>query len=202
MYKRKGNEYLPGSERGAVSTGGRTWHGSNGVGLVAYNPHMEKYQIFYLQDQAVPGHHLGIVYADDDFLLFSYGYHPELPNVSRALEVYSLKHHRFARIHAVATSDAKFGTFSMDRLKQVNPKAAPPSIEWNDRWYARQNYVELSEAGLCRPDLVELRDGIFRLSYHTGWNIEEFATVLKLKKIDLASEFEKISSDKPDASNG
>ena len=190
MYKSKDNEYLPGGARQTVSIGGQTWYGSNGVGLVAYDSNTEEYQIFYLQDKAVRGHHLDIVYADNDFVLFSYGYHKELPDIKAALEVYSLKCRRFARIDEVSTKGAKFGAFSMDTLKRVNAKANPPSMGWNDLGYARHNFLELSEAGLFRPDSVKLENGIFRLSYHTGYNIEEFVTVLKFKKNDLVNAFE------------
>jgi hypothetical protein len=196
MYKRKGTEYLPGDERGAVSVGGKTWHGSNGVGLVAYDPHMRRYQIYYFQDQAIPGHHLDIVYADEDFIFFTYGYHRDLPDIRPSLEVYSLKHQRFACLAAVSTLNAKLGRFSMKTLEATNPKMIPPSMGWDDSSHADKKSIELSDAGLFRPDSVVLDGEIFSLRYHTGWGIEEFLTVLQFKKVDLLKELDRVTSNK------
>ncbi len=121
MYRRKGTEYLPGAERGAVSVGGRTWHGSNGVGLVAYDPHMKRYAIYYLQETAVPGHHLDIVYSDRDFIIFSYGWHRDMSAVKPALEVYSVKHNCFACVEAVTSRGGRFGRSDMDALVAKKP---------------------------------------------------------------------------------
>lgn len=197
MYTRKGTEYLPGAERGAVSVGGRTWHGSNGVGLVAYDPQMKRYSIYYLTDRAVPGHHLDIVYADQDFIFFTYGYHPDLPGVQPNLEIYSLRHQRFACLVSVSTRSARLGRFSMERLKAARPGMTPPQIGWNDQLHAGKEAVELSPAGLTRPDSMVLRGGVFELRYHESWDVEEFRTVLQFTKADIVQELDRQTSSMP-----
>jgi hypothetical protein len=193
-YQRKGNEYLPGAERGAASAGGLTWHGSNGVGLVAYDPHMKRYYIYYLQDQAIPGHHLDIVYADDDFVFFTYGYHKDMPATRPALDVYSIRRRRFARVDSVSTRGGRFGFSAMDALRKRNPGAAPPSVGWDDRPYARKDWVPLSDGRLCRPEGITLQDGVFELAYHTSWGVDEFVTAIQFTRSDLDQEFERLAS--------
>ncbi len=202
MYKRKGTEYLPGAERGAVSVSGRTWHGSNGVGLVAYDIHMKQYAIYYLQDMAVPGHHLEIVYSDNDFIFFSYGSHRDIPTVKPALEVYSVTHNGFARIEAVATRGGRFGRSDLDALDAKRPDDIGPSIGWDHRHYAEKNWVSLSDAGMFRPERVTLQNDVFTLWYHTSWDIDEFVTALHFKKNDLQQKFENMTSNKADAGDG
>jgi hypothetical protein len=196
MYSRKGNEYLPGAERGAVSAGGRTWHGSNGVGLVAYDPGMKRYYVYYFQEQAIPGHHLDIIHADDEFIFFSYGYHKDWPDVRGSLEVYSLKFNRFARVEAVSTTGGKFGAFLWDVLKKENPLGIPPQMGWDERNLAGRDWADLSESRLFRPDRIVDEGGVFRFSYHLGWKIDEFTTALQFRKNDLIKEFERLSPKK------
>jgi len=196
MYKRKGTEYLPGAERGAVSVRGRTWHGSNGVGLVAYDPHMRRYAIYYLQEIAVPGHHLDIVYADDDLIFFSYGFHKELSAVCPALEVYSARRDCFARIAAVTSRSGKFGRSDMDALAAKRPGNIGPSMGWDHRPYAEKAWVSLSDSMLSHPERVTLREGVFTLSYNTGWETDEFVTTFQFAKEDIDREFDKIASHK------
>jgi hypothetical protein len=196
MYKRKGTEYLPGGERGAVSVRGRTWHGSDGVGLVAYDPQMHRYAIYYLQEAAVPGHHLEILYADDDLIFFSYGSHEDMPTVEPALEVYSVKRDRFARIEAVTTRSGKFGRFDMDALAVKKPGNIGPSMGWDHRHYREKDWVPLSDGKLFHPQRVTLRDGVFTLWYHTDWDIEEFVTAIHLAARDLCQELDGIASNR------
>jgi hypothetical protein len=134
MYKKEGQGYLPGDPRGAAKVAGRVWHGSNGVGLVANDPATGQWAIYYLQEKAVPGHHLSIVYADEDFIFFNYGYHAELPGVVPTVEVYSTKRNRFARIAAVASRDGKFGYFDHEILQTRRPgDIGPSSGGWDYR---------------------------------------------------------------------
>lgn len=201
MYKRQGNEYLPGAERGAVSVKGRTWHGSNGVGLVAYDPQMQRYSIYYLQKQAVPGHHLDIVYADEDFIFFTYGFHKDMP-VKPALEVYSTQRRCFARIDSVSTEGGTFGHFDDDVLAQKKPGTGPPQQPWDDRRYAKLDRVPLYDPEFGRPDRVTLQDGVFRLYYHASWGIDEFVTAIQFSKTDLDQELDKMTAKKADARDG
>jgi hypothetical protein len=197
MYKRKGTEYLPGAERGAVSVRGRTWHGSNGVGLVAYDPQMRRYAIYYLQETAVPGHHLEIVYADEDLIFFSYGFHKELPTIRPTLEVYSARRGCFARMAAVTSRGGKFGRSDMDVLAAKKPGDIGPSMVWDHRPYAEKEWIPLSDGMLSRPQRVTLRDGVFTLWYNTGWDIDEFVTTMQFARADLDGELDKISSNQP-----
>ncbi len=195
MYKRKGTEYLPGAERGAVSVRGRTWHGSNGVGLVAYDPHGSRYTIYYRQETAVPGHHLDIVYADEDFVFFTYGFHRNLPTVRPALEVYSVKRDCFARIDAVTSRGGKFGHFDPGVFAAKRPSYPPPAWGWDYRHHAEKEWVPLSEGMLVGPQRVTLRDGIFTLWFHKDLeDIGAFVTAIQFTKGDLDRGLEKISS--------
>jgi hypothetical protein len=190
MYTRKGSEYLPGAKRGTAFADGRLWYGSNGVGLVACDPNTKQCSIYYMQDQAVPGHHLGILFGDPDFIFFAYGYHADLPDVRPNLEVYSLRHKRFARIISVSTKDAKLGRSSLRPFLQSGRLVGnPPQMGWNDRRHAGKEMIELSEAGLAHPESIVLRDGVFELRYHESWGIEEFLTVLRFTEADLLDEF-------------
>jgi hypothetical protein len=197
MYQKKGTEYLPGAERGAVSVRGRTWHGSNGVGLVAYDPHMGRYAIYYLQETTVPGHHLEIVYADEDLIFFSYASHKEMPTARPALEVYSARRDCFARITEVTSRGGKFGRFDRDALAAKKPGNIDPSVSWDHRLYAEKEWVPLADGMLSRPQRVTLRDGLFTLWYHTDWDIDEFVTAIQFAKDDLDRELDKISSNQP-----
>jgi hypothetical protein len=199
MYRRKGTEYLPGAERGAVSVGGRTWHGSNGVGLVAYDPHMKRYAIYYLQETAVPGHHLDIVYSDRDFIIFSYGSHRDISAVKPALEVYSVKHNCFACVEAVTSRGGRFGRSDTDALAAKKPGKPGPSMGWDHRHYAEKDRVSLTDAQMFRPERITLQDDVFTLWYHTSWGIDEFVTALQFKKRDLQRGIEKTLSNKTDA---
>tara|TARA_R100000027_G_scaffold67523_2_gene66685 strand:+ start:1029 stop:1811 length:783 start_codon:yes stop_codon:yes gene_type:complete len=194
IYEKNGDGYLPGTERGAESVGGRTWHGSNGVGLVAYDPHMKRYAIYYLQDKAVPGHHLDIVYADDDLILFSYGYHKDIPALRPALEVYSVKRGSFAKLEAVSSSDGKFGRFDRRILAAEKPGNVGPSRGWNYTHLEEKEWVTLAENNLTRPQSVTVEGDVFRLWYNTDCEIEEFATSVCFLKEDLDRELDKIIS--------
>jgi hypothetical protein len=196
MYTRKDNEYLPGGERGAVSVGGRTWHGSNGVGLVCYDPTMKRYSLFYLQGQAVPGHHLEILYADEDYLFFAYGYHRDLPAIRPTVELYAIKQRRFARIESISTRGGKFGS------SESLPPNSPVSMGWDDRPLAGKDWVTLTDARLFAPIRMVLRDGVFVLSYHSDWKIDACETSLQLAKSDVSGELDKLAVDKPEAGGG
>lgn len=194
MYKRKGSGYLPGDKRGAAEVNGRTWHGSNGVGLVAHDPKTGRWTIYYLQKTAVPGHHLDIVYSDEDFIFFGYGYHKDLPGVVPTLELYSTRRNCFARIAAVGSRDGKFGHFSDEVLRAKRPGEIGPAMGWDYRKCAEQEWVQLSESRLSRPRRVTLQEGIFTLSFNTDWGIDEFVTTLRFSKDDLNRELDRISS--------
>ena len=202
MYSRDGSGYLPGAERRAAFSGGRTWHGISGIGLVAYNAHMGKYAIYYLQDKAVPGHHVDLVYADDDFLFFTHGFHKELPEVEPALEVYSVERDSFARVTAVTSRDGKFGYVDYRALAAKSPGSIGPSMGWNHRALAELEWVPLSENLLFFPQRVTLHDGVYTLWYHTDWDVDEFVTALRFAKADLDRELDRIASHKPPESVG
>ena len=195
MYPRTGKGAIPHEERGALSAGGLTWHGSNGAGLVAYDPTMKRYSIYYFQKEAVPGHHLSLHYADGDYVFFSYGSHRGIPDVESALEVYSLKRRRFARIERVSTREAKWGKFSQEVLRRNRtdiPGTAMPAMEWNDLGHSGKAWIRIQNtAYFSHPERMELVDGVYRLHYHRSWNISEFETILRFSKVDLDKELEK-----------
>jgi len=202
MYKRSGNEYLPGAELGAVSVGGQTWHGSNGVGLVAYDPHMERYRIYYLQDIAVPGHHLQIVYSDDEFIFFSYGAHRDLPTINPAMQVYSIKHDFFVRIESVSSLGGRFGYSDMAALASRKPGHIGPSMGWDHRHFSEMAWISLTGERLCHPERITLEEDIFTVWYHTSWEIDEFVTTIQFNKSELQQKIENQISNKTNPNDG
>jgi hypothetical protein len=200
MYKRKGEEHLLGEELGAVYLGGRTWHGSHGVGLVAYDPHVKRYSIYFHQEQAVPQSKVLIVYADEDFLFFTGGgYDKTLETFRPSLDVYSRALNAFVRVDDVSTSGAKFGTFSHEALLKKDPKAIPPAMGWDNRRLAQREWVDLTAARLHWPDRMVLEGEVIKLSYHVSWRVDEFVTTLQFKKSDFIKELEKLVPKKPEA---
>jgi hypothetical protein len=200
MYKKKeGQGYLPGDPRGEAKVAGRVWHGSNGVGLVANDPATGQWAIYYLQEKAVRGHHLSILYADEDYIFFDYGYHEELPGVVPAIEVYSTKRNQFARIAAVTSRGGKFGYFDSRILEARRPGDMGPSGVWDYRQLAEKEWVSFSEGRLAAPRQVSQQDGVFTFGYNTDWQIPEFATVLSFSKADLERELDRIAADAPAA---
>ena len=185
MYKKE-QGFFPAAERGAASVAGATWHGSSGIGLVAYHPHMKLYSVYYLQERAVPGHHVGIVYADKDYIFFSYGFHSTLKNVRPSLEVYSAKRRCFARIESVSTKGGKFGYYASELIA---PGEFGPAMGWDDRAYANQERIPPRPTW---PERIELRDGVFKISYYTAWKIKEFVTSIQFTKDDLEGQLDRM----------
>ncbi len=197
MYERKGREHLPGGEQGAVFAGGRTWHGSNGVGLVAYDPNRKRYAIYYFQDTAVPGQHLNIVYSDHDIIMFANSPHREIPDVKPSLEVYSVKHDRFARVEEISTQGARWGRSDMAALAARKPGLIGPSVWWDHTGYSEDKWISITEASLCRPERVTHHDDVITLEYHTGWGVDEFVTALQFRRSDLIKAIDKMAIEAP-----
>jgi len=193
MFK-KGSAYFPKAERGAAFADGQTWHGSGGIGLVAYQPQMKRYAIYYLQEQAVPGHHLDLVYSDKDYIFFAYGYHKNLPQIRPALEVYSIRHRCFVRIDAISTKGGKFGYYASHLWSKLHPGQPGAAMGWDDRAYSKKEWIP-SRTGW--PEDIKLHNGVFKLSYHLSWDIEEFVTTIQFTKTDLDRELNRIAPAKP-----
>lgn len=189
MYERKGKEYLPGDKVGKFNAGGVIWYGSNGVGLVSYNITTKKYTVFNYPGGFIPGFHIRVIYADDEYVFFRHGYEQDF---KPALIVYSTTKCRFMKISKITTCGGKFGSFSFITLKKYRPNSPGPSMTWDYSALKSMKYADLSKVhGLTGPTSIELTDSEYILKYNEDWKIDEFTTLLILNTNDIELQFDK-----------
>ena len=97
-FKPKEDSGRPDATRGLFRVGNSLWMGSNGIGVAVFDLKQKTWSRFDVKFSAVEGDHVGVDYADKDYVFVSRG---EFPGAS--LHVYSVKQNRWLGLKAVST---------------------------------------------------------------------------------------------------
>lgn len=104
-YERPSGTYLPNAIRGLHAQSGVLWMGSNGVGVLAFDTKSRTWSRHDMKDVPVPGHHVGVIYADSDYVFASTGWLEEVPTSKPALHAYSVKRGLWLGIDGIPSTD-------------------------------------------------------------------------------------------------
>lgn len=92
--KPKKRTHLPSGMVGVFRQSDTLWMGTNGVGILSFNLNTRRWTRFDVKDTPVPGHHMWISWADDEYVFVDIAGHPEVPQEGfsiHSLDVYSIK---------------------------------------------------------------------------------------------------------------
>ncbi len=188
-FERTGDRYLPDDARGLGKSGGSLWMGSNGVGIVEYDLDDRTWSRHDVKSVPVPGHHMTLHYADDDYVFVSHGSHPAVTETSSSMHVYSVEHKRWWRIDSVSTKGAGLGRSpTWEECQRAD--VPPPAVGWDYTGYADQPYIPIPLPGFGFYGLPERisfdsQEAEYVLEFNTSWGIEGVATRLEFRKADL-----------------
>ncbi len=90
--------YVPESTRGLHRVGNTLWMGSNAIGIAVFDVVRRTWSRYDVKSEVVPGAHVGVNYADDDYVFVSAG---EFPGAS--MHIYSVKRDKWLGLKAVST---------------------------------------------------------------------------------------------------
>jgi len=96
--KRKQDGSTPDATRGLFRVGDNLWMGSNGIGAAVLDLKTRTWARYDLKSNAIPGDHLAVNYADEDYVFITRG---EFPNA--LFHIYSIKRDKWLRLASVST---------------------------------------------------------------------------------------------------
>ena len=79
--------------------------GSNGVGVMVLDPATQCWARHDVKEEPIPGHHMGIMRATEDYVFVSYGYRRELPDLMPAVQVYAVELDRWLQLDVAGSAD-------------------------------------------------------------------------------------------------
>jgi hypothetical protein len=188
-FKRTGDRYLPNDLRGLAKSGGSLWMGSNGVGILEYDLDGRTWSRHDVKPVPVPGHHMTLHYADDNYVFVSHGSHPAVAEAPPSMHVCSVEQKRWWRVDSVSTERAILGR-SPTWEECERAEVPPPAVWWDYTSYADQPYIPIPLPGFGFYGLPERisfdsKKKTYVLEFNASWNIEGVATRLEFGKADL-----------------
>lgn len=168
----KPNNEVPDSTNELFRVGKTLWMGSNGVGAAVYDLERKTWSRYDLKSNVIPGDHLIINYADDDYVFVTRG---EFPGAM--LHVYSVKQNKWLGIKSVPGKQFMEYGFTTDRVQ----------IPVDHSIYAKAKYVPIDWTfmGLTATLIDDGKTYLFEKSF--GDN----KTVFKIDKLQLERVFMK-----------
>jgi hypothetical protein len=170
-FKPKENEGTPDATRGLFRVGNSLWMGSNGIGIAVFDLDGKTWSRYDLKSSVVAGDHVGVDYADDNYVFVTRGEFP-----SATMHIYSVKKDRWLGLKAVATK----------LVSEFGYTTGMVQVGIDHRFFAKQKYLPVDWT-LMYPDITPTRSG----SYLFERRFDETKTAFEISKSHLDEVFMK-----------
>jgi hypothetical protein len=146
--------------------------GSDGIGLAVFDLKRKTWSRFDLKASVVAGDHIGVDYADDNYVFVTRG---EFPGVS--MHIYSVKQDRWLSLKAVSTELVRGFGYTTGMVQ----------IGVDHRIFAKQKYLPIDWT-LMYPDVTPINHGE---SYLFERKFSETKTAFEISRSQLEKVFKK-----------
>ncbi len=169
-YRDREDMTVPDSIRGLYRVKDTLWMGSNGVGVAVYDLSTGKWSRYDLKSTVVPGDHLGVDYADNDYAFITRG---EFPGAS--VHIYSVKLDKWLGLKAVSTK----------RFSEYGYTTGNVQVHVDHRFFARAETMPIDWTFMgIKPELIDNGS-----AYRISKAFSENKTIFTISKADLTQAF-------------
>jgi hypothetical protein len=165
---------MPNATNGLFQVGNSLWMGSNGIGIAVFDVERKTWSRFDLKSPVVAGDHVGVDYADDNYVFVTRG---EFPGAT--LHIYSVKQDRWVGLKAVST----------ELVREFGYTTGMVQVGVDHRVFAKQKYLPVDWT-LMYPEITLSNNGE---SYLFEKKFAETKTAFEISKIQLKQVFMKSS---------
>ncbi len=162
----------PDATNGLFRVGNALWMGSNGIGIAVFDLRRRTWSRFDLKSSVVAGDHLGVNYADGNYVFVSRG---EFPGAS--LHIYCVKQNRWLGLKAISTALVREFGYTTGRVQ----------VGVDHRNFAKQKYLPVDWT-LMYPEITPLNGGE---GYLFERKFAETKTAFEISKSQLEEVFMK-----------
>jgi hypothetical protein len=164
----------PNATRGLFRVGNSLWMGSNGIGVAIFDLERKTWSRIDLKSSVVAGDHVGVDYADDNYVFVTRGEFP-----SATLHIYSVKQNRWLGLKAVST----------ELVREFGYTTGMVQVGVDHRIFAKQKYLSV-DWSLMYPQITPTNNGE---SYLYEKKFSESKTAFEISKSQLEQVFMKSS---------
>lgn len=162
----------PDATNGLYRVGNSLWMGSNGIGIAVFDLQRKTWSRFDLKSSVIAGDHIGVDYADGNYVFVSRG---EFPSAS--LHIYSVKQNRWLGLKAVSTA----------LVREFGYTTGMVQVGVDHRHFAKQKYLP-ADWTLMYPTITSINNGA---AYLFEIKFAETKTAFEISKSHLEQVFMK-----------
>jgi len=173
-YSRKNPaDSTPDATLGLHRVGNKLWIGSNGVGVMVFDIKSRKWSRYDAKGQAIPGDHIGVNFADKDFVFVTHGEFP-----IAGFHIFSIKRNKWLGLKSVPTR----------LMRSYGSNTGMVQVIVNHRQYADKEFFPV-DWSMMFPDISwSEADGAYIVEKDLGGG----KTIFILPKIELERMFDQL----------
>ena len=164
----------PDATKGLYRVGNSLWMGSDGIGIAIFDLKRKTWSRIDLKSSVIPGDHLGVDYADNNYAFVTRG---EFPGVS--LHIYSVKRNRWLALKAIST----------ELVREFGYTTGMVQVGVDHRRFSTQKYLPVDWT-LMYPEVTPINKGE---SYLFERKFSETKTAFEISRSQLEQVFRKNS---------